>query len=349
MIQERAITALYQRVGWKQPTIDTYDIVDTDNRVSDSGKYFDDFSSLVSIRNLKDTQENEKINNGDFNKLLKALQEKSIRFVLEGVFTNKVLENKVLLRSDNGNADVHTLDADTFYGVEINLMKDRRVAMDIKQVGLFFDQDNPAVNIHLFHTGSLAPLKTWSIAATAKNEVFSDINETLYAFSQNIKGGKYYLGFRSEDVVGSPINRTELLKQSCNVGMRFIRVPMTSLEMFNTDLVQHTSAEWLNMDYSVEEDYTELVISNKASFDHAIGLQHAIACLEIISNTTRSNVTERNLGALRVEAHLELHGNDSNANLPYKVGLTSKLNKELIRLKRQFSHYCRASLGTLTV
>ena len=350
MIQERAVTSLYQRVGWRQPTIDVYDILDAPNMVSLSGKYFDDFNVLASIKNIKETIEDPSINPSSFNKHLKYLQEKSIRFVLESVFTNKVYENKSILSEDNGNSEIYVLDPDTFYGIEINLGLGRDVAMQIKQIGFYFDTTNAAFNLHLFHSNSFDVIKTWSTVTTeAKTEVFTDINETIYAFSQSIKGGKYYLGFRSEDVVGSPINRQELMKQSCIVGLSFIRVPMTSLQMFNTDDVVNTSETYFNLEYSSESDFTELIISNKASFDHAIGLQHAVNILEIISNTTRSNSTERNLGAMRVEAHLELHGNTTNPNIPYKVGVLDKLHQEIVRLRTQFNHSCRASAGTLTV
>lgn len=350
MIQERAIDSLYQRVGWRQPTINAYDILDEANLVSNSGKFFDDFNTLSSIKNIKETMEDAGINEKDFNAYLKALQEKSIRFVLESVFTNKVYENKTILNSDEGNTEIYALAPDSFYGIEIDLRKGRDVAMNIKQVGMYFDTDNPAFNLHLFHSASLNPIKTWStITALERTEVFTDIGETLFAFSQNIKGGKYYLGFRSEDVVGSPINRQELMKQSCIVGLSFIRVPMTSLQMFNTDEVVNTTETYFNMEYSSETDYTELIISNNASFDHAIGLQNAVNVLEVISNTTRSNQTERNLGAMRVEAHLELHGNTQNPNIPYKRGLLDKLNVELVRLRKQFNYACRASAGTLTV
>lgn len=350
MVQERAVSALYQRVGWREPTIVKYDILDAANLVSESGKYFDDFNTLATIKNIKDTQENPDISEVDFNLYLKHLQEKSIRFVLEAVLDNKVYENKIALNSENGNSEIYSLDLNTFYGIEIDLVSSREVAMQIKQIGFFFDTTNTAFDLHLFHSNSLAPIKTWdTVTTTAKTEVFTDINETIYAFSQSIKGGKYYLGFRSVDVTGSPINRQESIKHSCFVGLQFIRVPMTSLEMFDTDDIVYTSESYLNLDYSIEVDHTELIISNNASFDFAIGLQQTVNILEQIANTTRSNVTERNLGAMRVEAHLELHGNDKNPNLPFKVGAAAKLNEELSKLRRQFNYRCRASVGTLVV
>jgi len=348
MIQERAIDSLYQRLGWRKPSIDKYDILDVNNLKSLSGKYFDDFNVLTSIKNLKDTQENAGINERDFNEYLKALQYKSIRFVLENVFDNKVYENTSILANSVKNDGTISLDTNTFYGVEIDLMKSREIALKINQIGLFFDSSG-SFDLHLFHSGNNAPIKSWAVTTVSKTEVFTDINEVLYAYSKNIKGGKYFLGFRSVDVVGSPINRQELIRQSCFVGIEFIRVPMTSLEMFNTDDVIYTSDEYLNIDYLVETDYTELIVGNSNSFDFAIGLQQSVNVLEQISNTTRSNSTERNLSAIRVEAFLELNGNDTNPNLPFKVGITSKLNDEINKLKQRFNRRCRASVGTLTV
>lgn len=350
MIQERAVQALYKRVGWKQPTIVDYANVDSDNIASTSGKFFQDFNSLVTIKNIKDTQENPNITDKQFNAYLKDMQLKAIRFVLEAVFENRVYESKTLMNSENGNDETYTLDSGNFYGIEIDLMKSKNIAMRLKQVGLYFDADNDTpFKLYLFHSSKKEFIKEWDVTTVDKTETFTNINETIYAFSESIKGGKYYLGFRASDVVGSPIRRSEWIKQSCFVDLSFIRVPMASLELFNIDDVVHVSEEYLNVDYSTEKDSTEFIISNSGNFDTAIGLQNVANVLELIINSTRSNNTERNLKAMKVEAFLELNGNDINPNIPFKVGLISKLAKEISSLKSQFNKRSMASVGTLTV
>ena len=49
---------LFGEVGFRQSTLTGYDIVDASNQVSRSGLFFQDASRLVTIKNIKETQEN---------------------------------------------------------------------------------------------------------------------------------------------------------------------------------------------------------------------------------------------------------------------------------------------------
>ena len=209
MIQERAVQALYQRIGWRQPYDPKYAIVDAANQVSKSGKLFQDFNAIVSIKNVMNTQDYADISTDDFNIFLQDLQHKSIRFVLEAVFDTKVLENKTLLRDHNRTVETWSLDANHFQGVEFTLRKHRDMAIDLKQVGLYFNETAPNFPMYLFHSSQNDPIEVYDLATVANTEFFSDISTQVYAFSDQIKGGTYYLGYRTEDVTGEPIKRDE--------------------------------------------------------------------------------------------------------------------------------------------
>jgi len=51
------LPVLLKRIGWKQPTIAEYAVVDTNNQIYKSGRYYNDgsFHPLVTIQNIKNT------------------------------------------------------------------------------------------------------------------------------------------------------------------------------------------------------------------------------------------------------------------------------------------------------
>ena len=71
-------TALFGGVGFRQPTLAGYNIVDATNIASSSGLFFGDSSELVTIKNIKDCQEDLSISNENFNLLLANMQKSVI-------------------------------------------------------------------------------------------------------------------------------------------------------------------------------------------------------------------------------------------------------------------------------
>lgn len=63
-----------------------------------------------------------------------------------------------------------------------------------------------------------------------------------------------------------------------------------------------------NENYDPVKDYSEVLISNAALFDNAIGYKVAINVLELYLSTSRSNFTERNAKLSASNLKLELEG-----------------------------------------
>ena len=86
MYSQDTISALTGRVGWKQyPASLTFEL-SADNLKSDSGRYFQDFSSFVTLTNIRDTMDDADATEESFNEYLTGLQNAAIASVLSALF-----------------------------------------------------------------------------------------------------------------------------------------------------------------------------------------------------------------------------------------------------------------------
>ena len=86
MYSQDAILALTGRVGWKQYPASFPFTLSTENQRSDSGMYFQDFSSFVTLTNIKDTMDDAETDEASFNEFLTGLQTAAIASVLSALF-----------------------------------------------------------------------------------------------------------------------------------------------------------------------------------------------------------------------------------------------------------------------
>jgi hypothetical protein len=94
---------LLTRIGWRQE-IECPITVSAPNLVTDSGRYFQDEHSAVSIENIRDCQRIQNISDADLNTYLTQLREQSVYQVISDVF------NKKDINSDEINANLTMFD-----------------------------------------------------------------------------------------------------------------------------------------------------------------------------------------------------------------------------------------------
>lgn len=87
---------------------------------------------------------------------------------------------------------------------------------------------------------------------------------------------------------------------------------------------------------NVFDSTTIKTISNVSAFDNAISQRAAIIVLEMIINSTRSNLTERLLKNSN-KWFYDLNGGNGNENFPKLIGLKQRYAEEIRRLRQQFS------------
>lgn len=126
------IQSLFNRLGWRNLEADKLEnIVNDSNKVSESGRYFEDFSSLVTLNNLYKSVEEPFLNDRLFNEKLKSINESVVFDVLDRSFNYSERSCKVDIdKNDFIENKIGLFDQSIGYGVaiksiEIMLMSQR--------------------------------------------------------------------------------------------------------------------------------------------------------------------------------------------------------------------------------
>lgn len=89
MYSAENIQKLNQRIGWRQPIEEGLDtIISVENKISVSGRFFQDFSELVTIKNLYGCAPQAHLNDKYFNQYLKQIRESVVLNMLSELFLN---------------------------------------------------------------------------------------------------------------------------------------------------------------------------------------------------------------------------------------------------------------------
>lgn len=339
-------TAFTGLVGFRDSGLTGYNIVSTANKASSSGLYYNDASELVTIPNIKDSQENPAISDNDFNALLTNMQSTvaldSCMKVVEG--QSDFISSTNLFpfeKSFNRTVDKKS----KFVGFEIQPLANG-IACAIPWVELSFDS---VVTFNLYLYNSNLPktaIQTKSVTTVAGESKIYTL-DWIIADDATYKGGKFYLGYFEEDLGSASAYKKDYDFGNVSVRTPYFYVEPVSLDNTSTTLdiesQTYESDEFgLNIGLDVYTDYTELLIRNKALFARAIQYQMHEKVLLMIKYSTRTNSQER-IGKEVGMIDFELFG---NAELRID-GVQAKLNKEILSLKKALFRQPKISRGTL--
>jgi len=324
-------------VGYKQPTISTYAIVDDANLASTTGLYVQGASRIATIKNLKLLMEDDGISDGDFNTYLTEIINEAASNVLNQIFSEKpnLLRNELLYKEEYDFQHPLTLET-AFVGVEISVINKKELSNIINNIILSFNGIG-TISLKLFQSGKKTAIQTKEVAVT-DGETNSIVNWVL-DYTSGV-GGKYYLGYLTSALSISPYDREyKMASIPTSFGHFNVRpikvVDWDSATLFDVNDIEYTSEIWgINLDMSTYWDYTDLVNKNKTLFAKAIQIQSAVEILKVIAASTRSSETER---IIKSRANLELNGNKYNKTIPESVGIMNDLNGEIKRLRNIFS------------
>jgi hypothetical protein len=340
-------TSLFGGVGFKNSDLAGYDIVDDDNQDSLSGLYFQDGSELVSVKYIKDSQENESITDEQFNVLLTNMQNSVILDVC-----NKVIDGQSdFITSLNlypfekafDNVQEHK---GKFVGFEIQPLSGS-IICKIPYVELSFNEE-ATFDLYLYNSNlSKSPILTKSVTTTAGESKAVSL-DWVVADDLTYKGGKFYLGYFDADLGTAKAYKKDF--NSANVAVRtpYFYVSPVNLSHDGTTINVRTRTydsdiHGLNIGLDVYNDYTELIVRNKSLFWNSIQLQMHEKVLMMIKYSTRSNLVER-IGRDNVKfVDLELYGNKEHGI----VGIQHKLANSVSTLRKSLFHIPRVSKGTL--
>jgi hypothetical protein len=331
------LTAINGRLGWRQGTLSGVPVLSSDNKTSNSGRYFNDFHGLVTVKNIKDTLEDPAISDADFNTYLINKKQSVIAKVLNDVFEMPQHLEKHLLFERIGYQDTTATNNGKFVGYKIKPAVDAGIVVQINSLSLLMDGAK-TFNVYLFHDSLPTYLKVKSVTTIANREVQVDLTDWYCShINSSVKGGAYYVGYFQDDLD---------TVQAINIPASFQTAHCFSyhsaeynhdgidVDFQNSGLTGNTRG--LNLYVSAFKDFTNHAVQNVSQFDNAVGLGMAIDILQGVVYSTRSNTTERVLQDHIATAEYDLTGSVPVAGTAKKVGLIECYAAAIQALKKSF-------------
>ena len=349
MIQIDKIQAgLFGGVGFRDSDLTGYNIVNTANKVTTSGLTFQDGSELVTIKNIKLSQENPSISDEQFNTLLERMQKAVILDVCNRVINGKSdFIKSINLYPFEKSFDEKVSVNGKFVGFQIvpNL---GNIICRIPWVELSFDSV-VEFNIYLYNSNlPKTPIQT-KLVTTVAGESKIIILDWVIADDLTYKGGSFYLGYFEND-----LGEARAFKKDHDIGSLRIRTPYFYVEPINLTYLGTTinvknevyvsETHGLNIGIDIHNDYTELILRNKNMFWNAIQLQMHEKVIMMIKYSTRENPNTRISSDNIKYADLELYGN-KEAGI---VGIQKKLSNAIETLQKALFYKPVISMGTLS-
>ncbi len=341
-------TNLLGLVGWRQPLVAEFAILDAANLASSSGLIFQGVHGLVTIENLKNALP-EFAADADFNTHLLNMQEDVIAKVVQNVFQKKKPDTKSLLDKlrlfDHANVKDDFIENVTnrWVGYEIDLAKNNNIKVVIDALGSEFDGVKTGVTIFLFHSSQKTAVATFDLDTIAGDSKFDDLTGFVMDYLTFI-GGTYYIGYKQDDLgsvraLDRGFDTSERQNKPKHFDIQPIRVEnYTGIELFDIDDIEISSeTHGLNFEFTTTIDITNLISDQKLVFANLISMQMAADVLQVIINSIRTNPIKQEGRAMAI---LELKGTDENK----KSGLEWRLERACIEAEFDFS-----ALDSLTV
>lgn len=329
---------LFGVVGLRQPYNPDYDILESTLTAASSGMYFDQFSSYVTVQNIKETQPYAVISDANFNTWLTNAIKDSISKVIQRCFSkNDLIENALLYQYSTRKELQYEIENETdFVGYEITVSKRKDLSVFINSIFTEFSGTG-TVKILLFNDNKVSTIQTKEIIVTDKSALQTVLDWAL-PYSNGVTGGKYYIGYLTDGLTPKALNRDyESAKvRHCYNAVKIEPVKVAnwnSETLFDIEDVEYTDETWgLNFDISSFNDYTSYVLNNKNMFIEAIGYQFAADMLGMMITSNRTNGTERQQ---KGNILLELQGNYTNEELPTFKGVNSKLKEAVESVQKK--------------
>lgn len=333
---------LKQRIGWLQ-NYDTTPVVDADNMISQSGRYFQDFHASVTPNNINSTMDISGASDAQFNNKLRDLTRASVAKCLNAVFNvpEFIQQGMIFETRELSKRTEVTDNAGKFAAYYFKLPPSDEYSLRLEAVELGFTED-VSFPLYLFKEGKKSPLTSITVNAIAyESTIVSFSNIVLNYFSQTTKGGGFYFGYFADDLGTAKALRVDNVVQNCNTWFlsTFIKANVTgALDFERTQWQQPYQPEGINIQFSLQRDHTNRIVKYQHLFDEAIGLAVAASVLELVIYNTRSNGTERALREQtdRTGLQVDLTGTAPISEAPRTTGLRQKQAKELTRLRRTF-------------
>lgn len=325
-------------VGFKQPFNPDYAIVNADNQLSESG-YFVNSNPLAKVEYIKDCQDYKDISDENFNTVLSDVVENSAINVINQVFSEpSYIDRNLIYRNALNKNETENL-PNGFIGFRIKVDDTKSVAFKITRLFLDFEGTGD-VTIMLFNSAKKTVLKEQLVNITSDHEEI-ELNWILND-TDSIYKGEYFIGYiKSNGFSLSSYKRnyenSNIMSNITHLKIDKVIVPNHSLNtLFDLSKVEFVNENTgLNLDITVYDDFTDLIIQNRFLFARAIHISATINCLQIYLASLRRNDNKRQAEELYKKIMIEVEGIRPSEGVISVNGLKPQLITEITNIKNE--------------
>jgi hypothetical protein len=341
--------SLEKLVGIRQPANPDLTVnVDSDNKISESGLFLDDIPpfNFEAIYNSQDYVGINSLDQSlDFNTYLRNIKRSSIANVVTQVFDKpSFIDRSLLFINESPRLNSETFPSEIkYYGYEIEVSNTKNIGFKITRANFQFDFDPSTlnVNVYLFNSNVNAPLFSKQVTLTSNN-VWDNLDFTVDSTLNDYKGSYFLL-------VQIPTGeRLQPWKRDFEDGNFENNVKELEIErvLFNDTLdvlrfnsypeIETSQNVGINLDITVFNDYTDLIIQNKFLFSKVVQLQTVVTLMMKVATSMRSNRDERQSKELTAMIMTYVNGVNANGDFNMK-GLNKSIPFEIESLRKEIA------------
>jgi hypothetical protein len=325
------LAALFSRLGWS-----TDATLNTANKTSNSGRYFDDgsFHSLVTVTNIKATTP-EPVSPATWDTIFTAKQNALISRCLNSVFNGEEFKEQVFLYEREWEQESLVTNSGLAVGYKIDVPYDMDISVKINSLELYFNEA-ATFNVYLFKQGSKTAVQTKSVTTLAN--IRTTVALTDWILNRKESHTYWVVYFQNDLGTAKAIQEIVEWKRTFCFGAESF-ISSTSGTDFNRVSPAMTFQPYgLNMLVTSFQDFSQNIINQPALFDELLGLTMAYQVIEDIVYSVQSDKTERVLKdqLAKVGMQMDLNGAAPISDSPQVIGLRQRIERETKRVKNAF-------------
>lgn len=335
------LPALQKRLGWDQPTYSGAPTLNSDNTTSTSGRLFgEDFHSLCTIQNIKANQEDSAVSDGNFNTYLTKRQNGMILRALTETFRKRELIEQCLMYTRFGFSDVVLPNQGNMAGWCIEIAEDEAISTQITFATLYFDA-NATFNLYLFQDGVRGAIKTISVTSQAFKLTTVPLELTNQIVLPFKTGIRFYLMYDQDELATAGVRAIReqplsIARPKCFQAYSIQFPKTTDGSIFNSNQRSYPALPMgINLEVVSFKDHTQKIIRQANLFDEVQGLQMAAFVVELVTMSTRTNLTARQTEQSAI-LDRDLNQAYPTQEVPVTAGLRSRIQAEFRRLRDTF-------------
>lgn len=328
------LSALADRVGFRQPVGTGAPTLSTAVTTANSGRYFQDFHSLVTVENIKATMPTPAATDAQLITYLTDLRKAAIMRAMNGVFNDDTMLEQVRVFTRIGLNDQLAPNNGKFVGYEINVADKPDAAVQIDALFLYLNEA-ATFNVYCFKDGKQAAEWTKEVTTVADEITEATLDGKV------LGRGRWYIGYFQDDLGSAQayIEQPDCFADTKLFGIDALMCDATGATTFDREQRSYTALPYgLNMDISSFKDQTTPIKRKAAMLDQLIGLTMAYMVLEQIVYAVRSNSTERILRdqISQIGMNLDLNGTAPISDSPQVQGLKQRIDRETHNVRENF-------------